>query len=226
VFDESVFPFATLHPHAGAQLRAEISLLSPDLHLPMIGGDDLGANVDANPTNHVPAESVTHESDDFLSNNYHGTDSAPFPSEETRSASGSLRSALDHVPGVDPDSAASPGHAASPGSPLLSAPDSVGPVTVTSPGPATRIAGSRPVPSVAADPAPGSSVAGSDGSDLLGSSAASTGIISGSSAAPDSAALAVTSAVPAPRPVTRSQRGIFNPRFLLMVRSGMTRVSL
>lgn len=27
VFDESVFPFASLHPNAGAQLKSEISLL-------------------------------------------------------------------------------------------------------------------------------------------------------------------------------------------------------
>jgi hypothetical protein len=31
VFDEHVFPFAHLHPNAGAQLRAEITLLSPSL---------------------------------------------------------------------------------------------------------------------------------------------------------------------------------------------------
>jgi hypothetical protein len=31
VFDETIFPFAQLHPNAGARLRSEISLLSPDL---------------------------------------------------------------------------------------------------------------------------------------------------------------------------------------------------
>ena len=32
VFDEQVFPFASLHPNAGAQLRKEILLLPPSLH--------------------------------------------------------------------------------------------------------------------------------------------------------------------------------------------------
>ena len=31
VFDETVFPFAQLHPNAGAQLRSKIALLSPSL---------------------------------------------------------------------------------------------------------------------------------------------------------------------------------------------------
>jgi hypothetical protein len=31
VFDEAVFPFASLHPNVGSRLRAEIALLSPGL---------------------------------------------------------------------------------------------------------------------------------------------------------------------------------------------------
>jgi hypothetical protein len=31
VFDEHVFPFSTLHPNVGAQLRSEITLLPPSL---------------------------------------------------------------------------------------------------------------------------------------------------------------------------------------------------
>jgi hypothetical protein len=42
----------------------------------------------------------------------------------------------------------------------------------------------------------------------------STGISPGSSAVPDSAAPAVTLAAPAPRPITRSQRGIFQPKVI------------
>jgi hypothetical protein len=72
VFDESVFPFAILHPNAGAQLRVEISLLSPYLHFPMIGGNDLRANVDANPANDVPAESIVQETYDFMPQNNSG----------------------------------------------------------------------------------------------------------------------------------------------------------
>jgi hypothetical protein len=42
-FDESVFPFATLHPNVGAQLRAELLLLPSVLRNPSITeiGDDL-----------------------------------------------------------------------------------------------------------------------------------------------------------------------------------------
>jgi hypothetical protein len=49
VFDETVFPFAEMHPNAGARLRAEISLLDPTLI-----STNLGCNIDmtgANPTN-------------------------------------------------------------------------------------------------------------------------------------------------------------------------------
>ena len=38
VFDETVFPFAALHPNAGARLRAEILLLSPELLILLIMG--------------------------------------------------------------------------------------------------------------------------------------------------------------------------------------------
>src|SRR4051812_14509833 len=39
VFDETLFPFAKLHPNAGALLREEISLLSDSLHSPDHGGE-------------------------------------------------------------------------------------------------------------------------------------------------------------------------------------------
>jgi hypothetical protein len=35
VFDESVYPFAKLHPNTGARLRGEISLLPPHLYMPI-----------------------------------------------------------------------------------------------------------------------------------------------------------------------------------------------
>jgi hypothetical protein len=42
VFDEGVFPLATLHPNVGAHLRAEISLLPPSLHtLNNVHGNDV-----------------------------------------------------------------------------------------------------------------------------------------------------------------------------------------
>ena len=53
VFDETKFPFADLHPNAGAGLRAEILLLPPNLENSTSidqGGDDLHDHV-TNPTN-------------------------------------------------------------------------------------------------------------------------------------------------------------------------------
>jgi hypothetical protein len=41
IFDETIFPFSTLHPNAGAQLKVEISLLPPTLCTPQ--GDNLVA---------------------------------------------------------------------------------------------------------------------------------------------------------------------------------------
>lgn len=40
VFDENVFPFASLHPNAGAKLRSEILLLPEHLTNPSTGGID------------------------------------------------------------------------------------------------------------------------------------------------------------------------------------------
>jgi histone deacetylase 1/2 len=60
VFDESVFPFASLHSNVGARLRAEINLLPLNLQpFNLYGheGCDLQGPVDANPTNVVVAES-------------------------------------------------------------------------------------------------------------------------------------------------------------------------
>ena len=39
MFDEHVFPFASLHPNAGARLRAEIALLPDVLINPTSTGD-------------------------------------------------------------------------------------------------------------------------------------------------------------------------------------------
>jgi hypothetical protein len=54
VFDEGVFPFANLHPNAGAQLCVEISLLPPPLRtLTEFHGNDLVVDHMANGSNHV-----------------------------------------------------------------------------------------------------------------------------------------------------------------------------
>lgn len=62
VFDEHVFPFARLHPNAGARLRAELSVLPDSLHNPNFSFldstllDHCGKN--APTTNHVPSSHV------------------------------------------------------------------------------------------------------------------------------------------------------------------------
>jgi hypothetical protein len=65
VFDETVFPFTSLHSNAGARLRAEINLLPLSLqpfNLHNHGGHELQGPVDANPTDAV-AESFLQEPD-------------------------------------------------------------------------------------------------------------------------------------------------------------------
>ena len=44
IFDENVFPFASLHPNAGARLRAEILLLSQELLNPSDHGGECSAD--------------------------------------------------------------------------------------------------------------------------------------------------------------------------------------
>lgn len=52
VFDESIFPFATLHPNAGARLRSEIALLSPTLlNSSVTGGDTVDLSLMPKSTN-------------------------------------------------------------------------------------------------------------------------------------------------------------------------------
>jgi hypothetical protein len=66
VFDESVFPFASLHSNAGARLHDKINLLPLNLqpfNLHGHEGCDLQGLVDANPTDNTVAESFVQNSD-------------------------------------------------------------------------------------------------------------------------------------------------------------------
>jgi hypothetical protein len=128
-------PLADLRPNAGAQLRAEISLISQNLHLPMTRGYDLGANVDANCANHLHVESIIHESGDFSSNNSFSANTRGASLTAIGSSSGSTsENSLDHDPCADtttcwnsiPD-----GHVAASERPASSLPDSPGPMTLT-----------------------------------------------------------------------------------------------
>jgi hypothetical protein len=56
VFDEHVFPFASMHPNAGAQLRAELALLpnlfhsSSDLGDPISPDHNVDSSLPVNPS--------------------------------------------------------------------------------------------------------------------------------------------------------------------------------
>jgi hypothetical protein len=61
-FDESIFPFSTLHSNAGAHLRSDISLLPPNLLNPAYdqGGEFMGYHMfNSNPSNPVCVEENT-----------------------------------------------------------------------------------------------------------------------------------------------------------------------
>jgi hypothetical protein len=65
VFDETVFPFASLHANAGAHLKADILLLPSALqpiHLHDHEGHELQIDNDANPADQVVVESSLQES--------------------------------------------------------------------------------------------------------------------------------------------------------------------
>ena len=69
VFDETVFPFASLHPNAGAQLRAEILLLPTHLHN---SSDATGVDNSCDSTLSSPTTDVVCESADDCQELPHG----------------------------------------------------------------------------------------------------------------------------------------------------------
>jgi transposase InsO family protein len=85
IFDEHVFPFSSLHPNAGAQLRAELALM-PDLFLSSSLGDTFSpdhsadSSLPSNPSQRSPRDCVV--SGENLGEN-HG-DIAPNSSEDRR----------------------------------------------------------------------------------------------------------------------------------------------
>jgi hypothetical protein len=89
VFDEGVFPFATLHPNVGAHLRAEISLLPPSLcTLNNVHGND------------VVVDHVAHGADPVVeSHDVQETSSIGTPPSNDAAAtfSSSVEHAMDHA---------------------------------------------------------------------------------------------------------------------------------
>ena len=76
VFDETIFPFQSLHPNAGAQLRKEISLLPKNLHSFDHGEennrfDHLVNSHTTNPVQRqlIPAGNIDEDGADFGQNN-------------------------------------------------------------------------------------------------------------------------------------------------------------
>lgn len=53
VFDETIFPFAALHPNAGARLRSEVLLLPEHLQNPSIGDLNYDPILTSSPTSNV-----------------------------------------------------------------------------------------------------------------------------------------------------------------------------
>jgi hypothetical protein len=109
VFDETVFPFASLHSNAGARLREEINLLPLSLqpfNLHFHEGHELQGPGDVDPTNatNTAAESFLQSADqDFTSDD----DSSVFPAPGTDIGEDFPAYGVD--PGAAPPGADSPG---------------------------------------------------------------------------------------------------------------------
>lgn len=240
VFDESVFPFSTLHPNASARLRAEISLL-PESHLNSstnLGGANSSSS---HARNSPPDDDITRP----------GRDS--FVTAEKSEENGADRCIYDHYrmcsptgghadPGVAPPGGdSSAGELSVPtGSAWGSAP-AAGSSSACRPGSSPPIFGSSthdtaplqmlgPSASAQTDPrqaghtpAPSASTQENLGA---GSSVASNPTRE-AAAAPSSTA-AAPSSTPPPRPSTRSQHGIHKPKIYTdgTMRWGMFGVSI
>jgi hypothetical protein len=209
VLDETLFPFAKLHPNAGARLRSEISLLSPLLS----GADSTNDSVDDSSTNASPE--CTDESSQVAPANlqecaqlpgefardfmhpgtagpnrrraYPETDHPAAPGAQSSSESGSTSSHPTDRVGLDPG--APPG-------PLASAPAPPA-ATCREEGGTLPSAPTESAPLSAGDTAAGSSEAAVDPAPELQP---------GSSVPLDSAGAAAT------RPTTRLQHGIRKPK--------------
>ncbi len=72
IFYENVFPFASLHPNAGAKLRSEILLLPSHLDIPIIPGvqqmSTTVANVPTNPANQISGDELSLQENSAANN--------------------------------------------------------------------------------------------------------------------------------------------------------------
>jgi hypothetical protein len=216
VFDETVFPFASLHSNAGARLRAEINLLPLSLqpfNLHTHGGHELQGPVDANPTD-VVAESFLQESDQ---NSAYNDESSDFlvPGTESGVASSPDQSALQEISSGsalhwDLWRPASPAGVAPSASPMASADSLPGPGGYRGGPPDAGL-------SAAAMESPGSSASASSATQPTTGSPVSSAAASESASGslPRSSAPLSSVAVPVPpldRPRTRLQSGVSQPK--------------
>ena len=78
VFDETKFPFADLHPNAGALLRKEILLLPPDLTSFDQGGQNIDDQLLTNSSNGMHELCVDETGENCEENNQQGEKSGPY----------------------------------------------------------------------------------------------------------------------------------------------------
>jgi hypothetical protein len=220
VFDETVFPFASLHSNAGALLRAEINLLPLSLqpvNLHDDGGPELRVDLDANPVDNIPAESLEQESGE---NSMPRGDSGDFSDPSTDP--GDYSSTYNQVESLEHASAGSLEHDSSQrslsqvrssgaGADASAAPHAERHATASLPASAS-LAGDASSPGACGSPVPllaytphatGSGVVDSTGS-------------SGSASSPESSTTSahIAPVVPVERARTRLQSGISTPKII------------
>jgi hypothetical protein len=220
VFDEHVFPFARLHPNAGALLRAELSVL-PDALLPSTSFGDakfLGqCNTKTPSTNETPSHGAVFD-DTGNSNTSSGENSGSNDATLSLNDRHFMTAPSGETAGASLEDDPIPGGATTSGS--GSTPDSPASSSVRRGGPTASNAGSSvsastaaptatPAPQPQADPPAGEQAGPSATVEI----------------APGSSAVNVPAApAPAQRPTTRSQHGIHKPKIYTdgTVRWGMS----
>jgi hypothetical protein len=148
IFDETVFHFASLHPNAGAQLKAEILLLHPTLRNAQGEGCVDAPNM-SNSANSAPesyAETCTHHG----SSNNVENEEAEMPTDPVAADNLGARSSVDATPDAATESS-SGADGAGIGSSLGSAPTVVSGNLFVPPGPIFSVLQILQQPTIAGD---------------------------------------------------------------------------
>jgi hypothetical protein len=220
VFDESVFPFASLHPNAGARLRAELSVLPDVLLNPSMPFGDAKIrdqhDDSPNPANVSVSSSVHLQdsgNDSAETGAENGTGGDTWPRHFMCRGTGDSASSQVDPPRTDD----SPVSGSASGS--LPVPPAVEPAA-DPPRNGSSTTSNSGFPSTSTGVAPHTDLPG--GSEASGESGAAHH--DESSGVPPDSGLPAADAQPSFRPVTRSQRGIVKPKQYTdgTVRWGMT----